>query len=79
MNKSEIILYELGESQPKIKVLVENGAVWLSQNQMVELFQKTKQNISLHLNNCFREKELDKNSVVKKYLTTASDGKKYKT
>ncbi|HHC80032.1 MAG TPA: Fic/DOC family protein [Flavobacteriia bacterium] len=79
MNKSEIILYELGESQPKIKVLVENETVWLSQNQMVELFQKTKQNISLHINNCFREKELNKNSVVKEYLTTASDGKKYKT
>ena len=46
---------------------------------MASLFQTTKQNISLHVNNCFREKELDKNSVVKDFLTTASDGKQYKT
>lgn len=53
--------------------------VWLTQAQMASLFQTTKQNISLHVNNCFREKELDKNSVVKDFLTTASDGKQYKT
>lgn len=46
---------------------------------MTDLFQATKQNISLHINNIFKEGELDKNSVVKVYLTTASDGKKYRT
>ncbi|WP_278428058.1 RhuM family protein, partial [Clostridium cochlearium] len=49
------------------------------QAQMAELFGKTKQNISLHINNIFTEGELDKDSVVKEYLTTANDGKKYKT
>ena len=49
--------------------------MWLTQAQMVELFQTTKQNISLHTNNIFKEGELNANSVVKEYLTTASDGK----
>lgn len=61
-----------------IKVRVEDDSVWLTQAQMVELFDSTKQNISLHINNIFREKELDKSSVVKYSLTTATDGKKYK-
>ena len=53
--------------------------MWLTQQQMTLLFETTKQNISLHINNIFKEKELDKNSVVKDYLTTAADGKKYRT
>ena len=66
------------ESQP-IDVLIENETVWLTQLQMVLLFQSTKQNISLHIANIFKEGELEENSVVKEYLTTAADGKKYKT
>jgi hypothetical protein len=66
------------ESQP-IDVLIENETVWLTQLQMVLLFQSTKQNISLHIANIFKEGELEENSVVKEYLTTATDGKKYKT
>ena len=58
---------------------VENETVWLTQKLMAELFQTTKQNISLHLQNIFEEGELAENSVVKEFLTTASDGKKYKT
>ena len=46
---------------------------------MTDLFGQTKQNISLHINNCFKEKELDRKSVVKQYLTTAKDGKQYRT
>jgi hypothetical protein len=66
------------ESQP-IDVLIENETVWLTQLQMVLLFQSTKQNISLHITNIYKEGELEENSVVKEYLTTATDGKKYKT
>jgi hypothetical protein len=60
-------------------VRVEDETVWLTQTQMVNLFNATKQNISLHINNIFNEGELQRNSVVKEYLTTASDGKRYKT
>lgn len=63
----------------KINVQMENDNVWLTQAQMTELFQTSKQNISLHVGNVFSEGELDPNSVVKDSLTTAADGKKYKT
>lgn len=78
MENSELVLYEYGTSKSQIQVIVDSETVWLSQSQMVELFQKSKQNISLHINNCFRDGELEKKSVVKEYLTTAKDGKKYK-
>ena len=78
-NKSEIIIYQTEDGQTKIDVRMENESVWLSQAQMVELFGTTKQNISLHINNVFKEDELVENAVVKEYLTTASDGKEYKT
>jgi len=77
-NQNEIILYQPNESI-KLDVRIEDETVWLSQSQMVELFQSTKQNISLHINNIFKENELDKFSVVKDYLTTAKDGKAYCT
>jgi hypothetical protein len=75
----EIILYQSNELPERIEVKVEDDTVWLSQQQMAMLFMKTKQNISLHINNCFKEEELQPISVVKESLTTASDGKKYKT
>jgi len=75
---SEIILYQTEDGQTRIEVHMENETVWLSQAQMVELFQTTKQNVSLHLNNAFKEGELDAHAVVKDYLTTATDGKSYK-
>lgn len=77
-HENEIILYQ-PDSTLKIEVRLENETVWLTQQQMTELFQTSKQNISLHINNIFKEGELDSNSVVKESLTTASDGKKYKT
>jgi len=58
---------------------LDDETVWLTQAQMVKLFQKSKQNVSLHIRNIFAEGELDEGSVVKEYLTTAKDGKKYKT
>lgn len=77
-NHSEILIYQTEDGKTKIEVKIEDETVWLNQAQMVELFQTTKQNISLHINNCFNEGELDKKAVVKEYLTTASDGKTYK-
>jgi hypothetical protein len=66
------------EKATSILVRIEEDTVWLTQQQMMELFDSSKQNISLHINNIFKEGELDKNSVVKYSLTTASDGKRYK-
>ena len=77
--KKELVIFETKDHAVKLEVAVNEETVWLTQAQMASLFQTTKQNISLHVNNCFREKELDKNSVVKDFLTTASDGKQYKT
>ena len=77
--KNEIILYRPNEIAEHIEVRIDQETVWLSQQQMAALFNQTKQNISLHINNCFKEKELEINSVVKGSLTTAKDGKKYHT
>ena len=79
MAKSEILLYQTDKGQTKIEVRLEEETVWLSQAQMAELFQTTKQNVSLHIKNIFKESELDENSVVKDSLTTASDDKNYQT
>ena len=76
---NEIIIYKSKDKKTQIDVIFEHDTVWLTQQQMAELFGQTKQNISLHINNCFKEKELRSISVVKESLTTASDGKKYKT
>lgn len=75
----DIVLYESSDKTIVLPVEFDGETVWLSQNQMANLFETTKQNISLHANNCFREGELDKGSVVKDSLTTASDGKRYRT
>lgn len=77
-HKGEIILYH-PENTLELEVRLEDETVWLTQAQMVILFQSTKQNISLHISNVFKERELDEMSVVKYSLTTASDGKKYRT
>jgi hypothetical protein len=77
--KNEIILYRPNEAAEHIEVRIENETVWLNQAQMAVLFGQTKQNISLHINNCFKENELIPDSVVKESLTTAKDGKLYKT
>lgn len=77
MNNNEIVIYQSNKLSTKLEVKVEEETVWLSQAQMVELFNTTKQNVSLHINNIFKEKELEKNSVVKYSLTTAKDGKEY--
>lgn len=76
---SEIIMYQTEDGLTKIDVQLDNDTVWLTQTQMTELFQTSKQNISLHVGNVFGEGELNPASVVKESLTTAADGKKYKT
>ena len=76
--QNQIILYRPNDTI-SLEVRLENDTVWLSQGQMTELFGSTKQNISLHINNIFKEGELKQNSVVKDFLTTALDGKKYRT
>src|SRR5687767_11191938 len=76
---SGFIFYQSEDGKTKLEVRLDDETVWLSQSQMTELFQTTKQNISLHIQNVFNEKELDPDSVVKEYLTTAADGKKYRT
>ncbi len=78
-NMSEIILYKTPNKDIKVEILLENETIWLSQQKIAELFDTTKQNISLHVKNIFESGELDENSVVKDFLTTATDGKKYKT
>ncbi|RBQ04542.1 virulence protein RhuM/Fic/DOC family protein [Pedobacter miscanthi] len=79
MVKDEIIIYKNEEGLPTIDVVFGNDTVWLTQQQMQQLFNKTKQNISLHIKNIFNENELVKDSVVKESLTTALDGKSYNT
>jgi len=77
-SKGEIVMYQPDETI-RLEVRVEDETVWLTQQQMAELFLTTKQNVSLHVNNIFREDELTESSVVKESLTTARDGKRYKT
>lgn len=77
--KNNFIIYTTDDGQVDIEVRLEDENVWLTQNSMAGLFDTTKQNISLHIKNIFEEKELEENSVVKECLTTAKDGKNYKT
>ena len=76
---SNLLIYQTQDGSTKIQVQLTDNTVWLTQADMVELFQTTKQNISLHIKNIFAEEELDEDSVVKEYLTTAADGKNYRT
>ena len=72
--KNEIIIYKTQDGQTKIDVKFEDETVWLSQNQMAELFQTTKQNVSAHIKNIFEEGELDEVSTVKDFLTVQNEG-----
>ena len=79
IEENKIIIYTTEDGKVEIEVRLEDENVWLTQNSMAKLFDTTKQNISLHIKNIFDENELNENSVVKENLTTAKDGKKYKT
>lgn len=76
--ENEIILYQ-PNSTLSLDVRVEDETVWLTQQQMSELFQTTRNNITLHIRNIFKEGELEESSVCKESLLTAADGKRYKT
>jgi hypothetical protein len=77
--RSEIVLYQTEDGKARLEVRLENETVWLTQNQMAELFQTSIPNVSMHIRNIFREGELQEDSVVKDPLTTAADGKRYRT
>jgi death-on-curing family protein len=77
MNQIEI--YQTKDNQTEIQVRLENETVWLSQKQMALLFDCSTDNISLHLKNIFKTKELNPDSVTEEFSVTATDGKKYKT
>ncbi len=77
-NSQNIIIYKTADGKASVALYAKDGNVWMNQNQLAELFATSKQNISLHISNILKEGELPENSVVKDYLTTASDGKEYK-
>lgn len=79
LENSKFIMYTTDDGQVKIEVRLEDENVWLTQKAMSELFNTTRNNITIHIKNIFEENELEENSVSKESLLTASDGKNYKT
>ena len=77
MDEQNLIIYQTQDGKASVALYARDGMVWLSQNQLAELFTTSKPNISMHISNIFEEKELDEISVVKDFLTTAADGKNY--
>jgi len=75
--ENNIIIYNAPDGKASVSLMAKEGKVWLNQNQLAELFDTSKQNIGQHISNILEEKELQENSVVKNYFTTAADGKKY--
>ena len=75
-SNNQIVIYQSEDGQTQVDVRLENETVWLTQAQMVELFQTTKQNVSLHVGNVFREGELEQESTVKEYLTVQKEGER---
>lgn len=73
-NNNNIVIYQTDDGTTKIDVKLEDETVWLSQQQMADLYDTTKQNISLHIKNIFDEEELDINSTVKEFLTVQKEG-----
>ena len=73
-NESNTIIYNTIDGKASVVLYARDGSVWMSQNQLAELFDTSKQGIGQHISNILNERELDANSVVKDYLTTAVDG-----
>ncbi len=78
-SKNELILYQTEDGKIRIEVRLQDETVWLTQKLMAELFQTSVPNINIHINHIFEEGELEADSVIKEYLTTAADNKKYQT
>ena len=76
-DEQNIIIYRTADGRASVALFAKDGKIWLNQQQMAELFATSKQLISHHIANILKENELKKFSVVKKYLTTAADGKSY--
>ena len=74
---SQFLIYQNQEGDIKIDVRFEDETIWLSQAEMSVLFSKDKRTISEHISNIFKEGELDENSVIRNFRTTATDGKEY--
>ena len=77
MQKNKIVIYTSKDGIVKVDTTVLNDTIWMNQTELAKLFDTTKNNISLHMKNIFESRELEEQAVVKKFLTTASDGKKY--
>lgn len=73
----DIIIYSSPDGKTNVSLMTGDGKVWLNQSQISDLLGTSVQNVSYHIINILKDRELDKNSVIKDYLTTASDGKKY--
>jgi hypothetical protein len=71
-NQQNIIIYNTADGKASVSLYTKDGNVWMNQSQLAELFDTSKQNISLHTLNILKDKELNENSVVKDYLTTAN-------
>lgn len=74
-NESNIIIYNTIDGKASVVLYARDGSVWMNQNQLAELFDASKQNISYHIINILKDREINANSVVKDYLTTAVDGR----
>lgn len=77
MEENNIIIYNTDDGNAKVVLYAKDGNIWMNQNQLAELFDTSIPNISMHISNILKEGELRQNSVIKEYLTTASDGKDY--
>jgi hypothetical protein len=77
-NQNNIIIYNTADGKASVALYAKDGSVWMNQNQLAELFDTSVPNISMHISNILKEGELEENSVIKNYLTTAADGKEYK-
>lgn len=75
--EQNIIIYQTQDGKANVALYAKDGTVWMNQNQLAELFDTSKQNVGQHITSILDDKELDANSVVKNYFTTAADGKQY--
>lgn len=76
-SKQNIIIYKTADGKASVALYAKDGNIWMNQNQLAELFSTSVPNISMHISNILEEGELEQNSVIKDYLTTAADGKEY--
>ena len=76
-NVSNSIIYNTIDGKASVVLYAPDGSVWMNQNQLAELFDTSVPNVCMHIANVLKEGELQRNTVIKNYLTTAADGKKY--